>query len=164
MVFTAVFTRHGPCCAVWRWDNPTYHQPGPSHTTREAETPTLEQLQPSLRGLHIHSKLCAFSRTPVSASAICRGLRTSRGRPLVARCKRGSFRLRRICQGRNRNPQLGVRWMDSMALHADHEAGRPPEQWKVQLSGNASLGGCHWMWSTNPVLPTGIRRRKAVRS
>ena len=34
---------------------------------------------PTFRGLHVHSKLGAFSRTPVSASAICRGLGTSRG-------------------------------------------------------------------------------------
>ena len=79
MVFSAVFTRREPCCAVWRWHNPTYHQPGPPHTTREMETLTPGQLQPTFRGLHIQSKLCAFSRTPVSASAIAKA-----SAPLVA--------------------------------------------------------------------------------
>ena len=94
----------------------------------------------------------------------CQGLGTSRGRPPRPRCWRGFGEQPRIFQGRRRNSQLGVRWMDSMALHADHDAGRPPEQWKMQLSGDASLGGCHWAWSIESAPTISTRRRKAVHS
>ena len=35
MVFSAVFTRHGPSCAVRRWDYPTKYRHGPSVTRPE---------------------------------------------------------------------------------------------------------------------------------
>ena len=116
MVFTAVFTRHEPSCAIIWYHCPTYHQRGPPHTTREMETPLTERLQPTLRGLHVHSpSWCFFSHGP-SASAIGRSLGTSRGRLLDARCEHGFTYRPRIVPTPFSRPRLGVRWMDLMAL------------------------------------------------